>query len=121
MNGNPLNGILTPQIRKWLYVALALALAAVQILKVVGIDVGTADDILTVIGGLFGLTAASNVPTPDTNEPGGGNDPKPVQTDNGPTPEDGDQSNVIQDPEYIPPAEESDLSGGEATDEADLS
>jgi hypothetical protein len=32
--------------------------------------------------------------------------PGPVQTDNGPRPEDGDQSDVSQDPNFAPPIEE---------------
>lgn len=47
-----------------------------------------------------------------------GPDDVPVQTDNGPRPEDGDQSNVIQDPDYIPPSVDV---GGESTDPSDLS
>ena len=69
--GNPLSGILTPQIRKWVYAVYSLAVVVVGALAIGGVDVGKAPDVLTYLGGVLSVTAASNVPTPDTNEPGG--------------------------------------------------
>jgi prepilin signal peptidase PulO-like enzyme (type II secretory pathway) len=69
---NPLVGILTPQLRKWLYTLYALAAVIVGALAVADVDVQKAPDVIAYLGAVLGFTAASNVPTPDTDEPGGG-------------------------------------------------
>lgn len=68
---NPLVGALTPQLRKWLYALYALAGLVVGVLAAADVDVQKAPDVLAYLGVALGLTAASNVPTPDTDEPGG--------------------------------------------------
>jgi len=76
---NPLRGALSPATRKVLYVLFALAGIVVGAVMVY---CGATDNaqpswvdgtnaVLTYVGAALGLTAASNVPTPDTNEPGG--------------------------------------------------
>jgi hypothetical protein len=78
--GNPLSGVLTPQIRKWLYTLHGLAslvVGAVLAWCAASADAAQPDwvdqamAVLTYTGLALGLTAASNVPTPDTDEPGG--------------------------------------------------
>lgn len=82
MNSNPLTGLFSPATRKTLYVLFALAgLAVGAVMAYCGAThtdqpswVNGATAVLTYIGAGLGLTAASNVPTPDTNEAGGGGD-----------------------------------------------
>jgi hypothetical protein len=77
---NPLSGIFTPQIRKALYTLFAVAGVVVgAVMAYCGATdaaqpawVDGANAVLTYVGAALGLTAASNVPTPDTDEPGGG-------------------------------------------------
>ena len=76
---NPLVGILSPAARKTLYAVYGLAglcVGAVQVWcastsahQPSWVDGGLA--VLAYIGVALGFTAASNVPTPDTDEPGG--------------------------------------------------
>jgi len=76
---NPLQGILSPTARKTLYTVYSLAVLAVGAVTVwcastdahqpSWVDGSLA--VLAYIGGGLGFTAASNVPTPDTDEPGG--------------------------------------------------
>lgn len=76
---NPLTGLFSPAIRKSLYTLFAVAgLAVGAVMAWCGatdaaqpswVDGATA--VLTYVGAGLGLTAASNVPTPDTDEPGG--------------------------------------------------
>lgn len=76
---NPLTGLFSPATRKAMYVVFALAgLAVGAVMAWCGatdqaqpdwVDGATA--VLTYVGAGLGLTAASNVPTPDTDEPGG--------------------------------------------------
>lgn len=85
MNGNPLNDLLSPTIRKYLYAAYVLAGFVVGALAVAGVDVGKAPDVLAYLAIPFGALAASNVtPTPgpehddglDYAEAGGGEYPE---------------------------------------------
>lgn len=71
---NPLVGILSPRARKYLYALYALAGVIVGALAIADVDVQKAPDVLAYVGVALGFTAASNVPTPDTDEPGGGGD-----------------------------------------------
>lgn len=76
---NPLTGLFSPATRKALYVVFALAgivvgavmawCGATDTAQPDWVDGATA--VLTYVGAALGLTAASNVPTPDTEEPGG--------------------------------------------------
>jgi hypothetical protein len=80
--GNPLVGAFSPAFRKALYTVFSLAgltytavlayCAATDAHQPSWVDGAAAA--LTVIGTGLGLTAASNVPTPDTDEAGGGED-----------------------------------------------
>lgn len=58
---NPLNDLLTPQIRKYLYAAYVLAGIVVGALAVAGVDVGKAPDVLAYLAIPFGALAASNI------------------------------------------------------------
>jgi hypothetical protein len=77
---NPLTGIFSPATRKALYVLFSLAAVVVgAVMAYCGATdaaqpdwVDGANAVLTYVGAALGLTAASNVPTPDTDEPGGG-------------------------------------------------
>ena len=77
--GNPLVGLFSPATRKTLYVLFALAALAVgAVMAWCGATdtampswVDGSNAVLTYVGAALGLTAASNVPTPDTDEPGG--------------------------------------------------
>jgi hypothetical protein len=79
---NPLTGLFSPATRKTLYVLFSLAglfvgavmawCGATDAAQPSWVDGATA--VLTYVGAGLGLTAASNVPTPDTDEPGGGED-----------------------------------------------
>lgn len=76
---NPLSGLFTPAIRKALYALFGAATlfsgavmaydAAANVTQPSWIDGMNA--VLVYVGAALGLTAASNVPTPDTDEPGG--------------------------------------------------
>lgn len=76
---NPLTGLFSPATRKVLYVLFALAGIVVGAVMVYcGATeahqpgwVDGANAVLTYVGAALGLTAASNVPTPDPDEPGG--------------------------------------------------
>lgn len=80
MISNPLTGLFSPATRKRIYVLFALAgfvvgaiiayCAAAHVDQPTWVDGATA--VLTYTGAVLGLTAASNVPTPDTDEEGGG-------------------------------------------------
>jgi hypothetical protein len=77
---NPLVGLFSPATRKALYVIFSLATLAVgAVMAYCGASdlaqpdwVDGANAVLVYVGLGLGLTAASNVPTPDTDEPGGG-------------------------------------------------
>jgi len=79
---NPLSGILSPATRKALYAVygvLGLAVGAVQAWCAASDAhqpswLNGATAVLAYVGVALGFTAASNVPTPDTDEPGGGGD-----------------------------------------------
>ena len=71
---NPLVGLFSPLVRKWLYIIYSLAGVIVGALAVLDVDVQKAPDLLAYLGTALGLVAASNVPTPDTDEPRGGQD-----------------------------------------------
>lgn len=76
---NPLVGIFSPAVRKALYAlygaaalfsgAVAAYSAASEAHQPSWLD--GANAVLVYVGAALGLTAASNVPTPDTDEPGG--------------------------------------------------
>lgn len=65
---NPLEDVLTPTIRKYLYAALFVAGLVLGALKLLGHDVGSYPDVLAYIGAALGLTAASNV-SPSDDQP----------------------------------------------------
>jgi hypothetical protein len=58
---NPLEDILTPQVRKYLYAIYALAGLVLGALTIADVNTGKTSDILAYIGVALGLTAASNV------------------------------------------------------------
>jgi hypothetical protein len=76
---SPLTGIFSPATRKALYVLFSLAAVVVgAVMAYCGATdavqpdwVDGANAVLTYVGAALGLTAASNIPTPDTDEPGG--------------------------------------------------
>jgi hypothetical protein len=72
---NPLTGILSPRARKYLYLTYSLAALIVGALAVADVNVQKAPDVIAYLGVALGLTAASNIPTPDTDEPGGDDTP----------------------------------------------
>lgn len=63
---NPLTGILTPKVRRYLYAAFFVAGVALGALKLADVDTGATAQILAYIGAALGLTAASNTPSPET-------------------------------------------------------
>lgn len=77
---NPLTGLFTPAIRKALYAlygAAGLVVGAIQAYCASSDAhqpswINGATAVLAYVGVALGFTAASNVPTPDTDEPGGG-------------------------------------------------
>lgn len=58
---NPLQDILTPAIRKYLYAAYGLAGLALGVLTIAGVSTGKTAEVLAYLGVALGLTAASNV------------------------------------------------------------
>lgn len=65
---NPLTDILTPTIRKYLYLAWTLATVVVGALNIADVDTGATVDVLAYLGAALGLTAASNVDTHEAGE-----------------------------------------------------
>lgn len=61
---NPLQDVLTPKIRAFLYAAYALAGLVLGALSVAGVDTGKTAAVLAYVGVALGLTAASNVTKP---------------------------------------------------------
>jgi hypothetical protein len=59
---NPLVDILSPAWRKRLYLLYFLACAVVGSLITAHVHTGSASDVLLYVGGVLGLTAASNTP-----------------------------------------------------------
>lgn len=60
MNLNLLVDVIPAKYRKYLYAAFALAVAVVQVLGMLDIDTGVANEVLAYIGIALGLTAAAN-------------------------------------------------------------
>lgn len=58
---NALTDVLPAKVRKYVYAAYALAVAAVGICAVLNVDLGNVPQILTAVGGALGAVAASNV------------------------------------------------------------
>ena len=76
---NPLVGLATPAIRKALYAVYGVAGLVVGVIQAYCASsaahqpswLNGATAVLAYVGVALGFTAASNVPAPDTNEPGG--------------------------------------------------
>ena len=68
MNHNPLTGLLSPTVRRYVYAALFLAGVVVACLELADVRTGAAVEIIAYLGTALGAVAASNTPSPDASD-----------------------------------------------------
>lgn len=68
MTSNPLTGLLSPKVRRYVYAALFLAGVVVACLELADVPTGAAVEIIAYLGTALGAVAASNTPSPEASD-----------------------------------------------------